>query len=451
MKSFPKSLHLAIAVLALPLLADEPLPLSESYWQEPSFQKSFNGSYRIQARIEPNVSTEERGLLVEMQDLMEKGQRTNALGKLQDSKLLGDSPALQFNLGNLHFEKGDTDDAIKAFEKALSDFPSFRRAHRNLAMALVRKGELEKALPHLVEAMQLGDQDGSTYGLLGYCRLQREEWASALQAYRMAQLSEPDAIEWKAGTAQCLQHLDASHEAVVLLDEVINERPAESSYAVLQASILLDLDRSEDAVKTLELPRRLGTLDADSLMLLADLHLRANRPSDASTVIDEAYALEKKPLLDRTIGLASTAMHLKNYQFAKSLIAQAKPEEGDILPALRRIEAILKIESGEAPEEGAKELATLLEANPVDGSSLLALGKYEADQGSTGRASLFFERATAAETSSIDAWLALTNLQVKAGRYLQAIASVKKAIALQPDSNLEAYLENLEQIREAAR
>ena len=432
-------------------MADEPLPLSKSYWQEASFQKSFNGSYRIQARIEPNVSTEERGLLVEMQDLMAKGQRSNALKKIEASPLLKKSPALQFNLGNLHFENGDTDEAIKAFKEALADFPSFRRAHRNLAFALVRKDDLAGALPHLIEAMQLGDQDSATYGLLGYCRLQREEWASALQAYRMAQLSEPDTIEWKAGTAQCLQHLNASHEAVILLDEVINARPAEASYAVLQASILLDLDRSEDAVKALELPRRLGTLDAASFMLLADLHLRAHRPADATTIIAEAYALEKKPSLDRALSLAATGLHLKDYHFTRSLLTIAQPQEDASPVGLRRITAILDIQSGEAPEEEAKTLATLLQESPIDGPTLLALGHYEADTDNNDRASIHFERATAVEASAADAWLALTNLQVRTGRYHQAIVSLKKSLALKTDSNLEAYLINLEQIQEAAR
>ncbi len=49
---------------------EEPLKLSSSYWRDESFLKGFNGSYRIEARIEPSVSTEERGLLVEVQTLM---------------------------------------------------------------------------------------------------------------------------------------------------------------------------------------------------------------------------------------------------------------------------------------------------------------------------------------------------------------------------------------------
>ena len=131
--------------------AAEPLPLTSSYWRDASFQKSFNGSYRIEARIEPSVSTEERGLLVEVQGLMEKGERKSALSKVKGSALTAKSAALKFNLGNLRFEEGELEESIKAYEEALKMYPSFRRAHRNLAMAQVRKGELKEALEHLME------------------------------------------------------------------------------------------------------------------------------------------------------------------------------------------------------------------------------------------------------------------------------------------------------------
>ena len=118
------------------LSAAEPLPLSASYWKDPAFLNSFNGSYRIEARIEPVVSTEVRGLLVEVQKLMADGKREEALKKIKDSSLTKKSPALQFNLGNLQFEEGEMDEAQKSFESAIKDYPSFRRAHRNLGLVL---------------------------------------------------------------------------------------------------------------------------------------------------------------------------------------------------------------------------------------------------------------------------------------------------------------------------
>jgi tetratricopeptide (TPR) repeat protein len=428
----------------------EPLPLSSAYWRDPAFQKTFNGSYRIEARIEPSVSSGERALLIEVQTLMAKGNRRGALATLRSSPLTAGSSALKFNLGNLQFEEGLVEEAIDSYTSALKDYPSFRRSHRNLAMALVRQNELEPALEHLVEAVRLGDSEGATYGMLGYCRLQRGEWASALQAYRLAQISEPDLPEWKAGIAQCLQNLNARDEAAALLDEVIHQRPLEPSYALLQASLLLELGRSEDAVKALELPRRLATLDADGLLLLADLHLRADRRKSASDVMKTAFSLDGSPSIGRIAALAGTAMSLRDWSLASELLENAQAADESAPRPLKLISARLKIESGEAAEAGAAELVSLLKDDPADGEILIALGKYRAATGAPGEAELLFERATASESAAVDGWVELARIRVSQQRYREALEAVDQALALAENPTLENYRRELAALAVAA-
>jgi tetratricopeptide (TPR) repeat protein len=435
--------------------AAEPLPLAREYWEDPAFQKAFNGSYRIEARIEPSVTTAERGLLVEVQGLMEKGQRTNALEKLKGSTLTSTSAALTYNLGNLHFEKGEDDEAVAAFRKAVGMYPSFRRAHRNLALALVRSGKLEEALEPLLEAVRLGDASGATYGLLAYCRLRRGEWASALQAYRLAQVSEPEVPEWKAGVAQCLENLGGRAEAAALLDEVIRMRPAVASYAVLQARLLLDLDRPEDAVKTLELPRRLGTLDADGLLLLADLHLRAGRGNDAVAMVEEAFAPRPAPMAaagpdpGRVISLIHLAMNVSEWDLSRALLEKVRTEDPSV--ALRRVEARFLIASEDDEARGEAILRELLKTDPTDGESLIALGQHLANGDRVDDAELLFQRATVVDTHAADAWIELARLYVASRRYGRALEAVDKALELRPAGALEAYRESLARLVEAGR
>ena len=435
--------------LVLAVKGAEPLPLSNAYWKDESFLKSFNGSYRIEARIEPVVSSEVRGLLVEVQKLMAADKRKQALEKVKGSPLTAKSPALQFNLGNLSFEEGDLEAAKKAYESAIQAYPSFRRAHRNLGMVLVREGEEELALKHLLEAMRLGDSDGATYGLVGFCRVHQGEWASALQAYRMAQLSQPESVEWKAGVAQCLQHLGARAEAVAMLDEVIRQRPQESSYALLQASMLIELERSEDAIKTLELPRRLGRLDGDGLLLLSDLYLRAGRIDGVAGLVDEAFAAEKKPSLDQVLHTVASAMRMQAWGIAGSLIEKAQPDEGDAPKKLRRASARLDIESERDIERGAQVLRELIAENPGDGEALLALGRYLVPRDS-GEAELLLERAAVVSEVAVDAWVELARLRVDQRRYAAALKAVDEALVLRPGGALEGYRESLARLAEAA-
>lgn len=428
----------------------ESLPLSTSYWKDPAFLKSFNGTYRIEARIEPNLTTEQRGLLVEVQELMASGKRDSALAKLKASSLTAKSPALTFNLGNLYFETGEIEKAAESYEAALKEFPSFRRAHKNLALAHIRSDELEKALEHLTEAVRLGDSDGSTYGMLGFCRLTREEYASALQSYRLAQVTEPDVAEWKAGIAQCLQALDAKDEAAALLDEVVRSRPTEPSYAVLLANIRLDLGQADLAAKALELPHRLGTLAPDPTLLLAELHLRADRKPAAEPVIASAFSSEEnKPTEPAVLRLITTASSLADWPLVKDLLEKATTENPS--RALRLATASYLVASEENPEEGEKQLTTLTQEDPTDGEAILALTQHLTDTARHDEATLLLERATADPSTAYEAHIALARLQVSQSRYAAALKSIDAALALNSTESLRTYRAALQNTLEASQ
>lgn len=248
-----------------------------------------------------------------------------------------------------------------------------------------------------------------------------------------------------------MQNLNARDEAVALLDEVIRQRPEEAAYAVLQASLLIELERPEDAVKALELPRRLGVLDPDGRLLLAELHLRAGRVESAVAVAAEAFSGEAAPSTGRILALAALAMSRKEWPLAEDLIGRATPEEGEAPPGLRRLSARFAIESGKAPEEGAAVLRELLESDPLDGGSLLALARYEVSRNRSDLAEVLFERATASEEVAVEAWIELARLHVDAARYARALEAIDEALARQPTDELRAYRESLAQLAEAAR
>lgn len=439
---------LLFLVSSLSFSAD-PLPLSTSYWKDEAFLKSFNGSYRIEARIEPNVSTEERGILVEIQNLMAEDKRTAALEKLKSSELTKSSPALTFNLANLYFETGDIKNAITSYQSALKEYPSFRRAHRNLALAYVRENDLKNALTHLTESIQLGDAEGSTYGLLGYCRLSREEFDSALQAYRLAQVTEPDVAEWKAGIAQCLQHLDKNTEAIALLEEVIRQRPLESSYSILKANIHLELDQLDDAVKALELPFRLKLLPPDPTLLLADLHLRANRKTSAQTTIEAAFSNKTSPPSTSAIlRVINTASLQEDWKLVKTLFAQTQSEKPD--RALNIAKAHYLIASNEDVAAGVALLRKLTQEDPTDGQALLTLAKHLAETKQPDSAELFLERATVDPTTAYEAFVELARLHVSQSRYAEALTAIDKALALNPTESLRTYRQALQKTLAAA-
>jgi len=432
-----------------------PLPLAPEFWSEDSFLRSFNGSYRIEARIEPSVTSAERGVLVEVQKLMAKGKRRDAVELLKESKLTPDSAALRFNLGNILFELGESGKAGEEYRAAIKIYPSFRRAQRNLAVALVRLGKADEALPHLLEALRLGDSDALTWGLLGWCRLQSDAWTSALQAYRMARTLDPDAAEWMVGMAQCLTKLDRWGEALGLLDEVCRQRPADLSSGLLRVHVLLELGRATEAAAGLDFLRRLGRLDGDSQLLLAILHLRAGRDRLAGECIDAAFSRKSgKPGAGRALEALREAVDRKAWRLARSLdsaVAGMRDSmQAEESRSLTRLRARIAIESGAAPEDGEAILRKLLATDPMDAAALLALGRRCAATGRTDEAELCFTRATLDEAHAREAWVEITRIRVGQQRYPEALAALDEALKCRESTELREYRKALANLAEAA-
>jgi len=426
---------LVISCLASALGAAEPLPLSQEYWNDAGFLKSFNGSYRINARIEPTVSTEERGLLVSIQKLMADGKREEALKRLTASPLVKTSAAIIYNAGNIQFELGQLKEAAESYQAALKLFPNFRRAHRNLAFVYARENDWEKAIPELEESIRLGDQDGATYGQLAYGRLQKEQYASALQAYRLAQVTQPESVDWKAGVAQCLQYLQRNEEALALIDEVIQARPNEVSYYLLQSSIQLSMGKGDDAITNLELVRRLGKLDAENHLLLATLHLRSGSASLARPLMIAALEMNEKPPSYTALNALEFVTQIRDWKLARDFanaIEKAYPEikEAKLQHQQKRLGALIDIDSGENPKRGGETLEALVKVDPLDAPSLILLARYRIIEKRNQEAEMLLQQAAHVEGSSYEARVELAKLYVATTRYRDAIAQLDKVLKI---------------------
>ncbi|MGB2402163.1 MAG: tetratricopeptide repeat protein [Akkermansiaceae bacterium] len=439
----------------LSLTAAEPLVLSKDYWKDEAFLSSFNGSYRINARIEPSVTSEERSLLVKIQPLMAKGEREAALEMLNSNELAKSSAAIAFNIGNIYFELGKLKSAEQSYLKALKEFPSFRRAHRNLGFVYVRESDWAKALPSLEESIRLGDHDGATFGQLAFGRMQMGQYASALQAFQLAQLTQPDAIDWKAGTAQCLEQLKRFEEALLLLDEVIEARPTEASYYLLQASVYLAMSRPDDAISNLELVRRLGKLDAENHLLLANLHLRAGSAALARPVMMTAISMDKKGEYTTVVNLLEFVTATRNWSLARDYtlaIKKAYPNPVDVLleQKMQYLTAYVDIESGDQTERGANILQGLIKQAPLSAEALILLARHRAKKQKYEEALMLLKQASRVEGHVYSAQVELAKVCVATRRYSAALGHLDKALKISSSEELLAYREAIRSLSEAS-
>lgn len=428
----------------------EPLPLSKNYWKSDAFLKAFNGTYRINARIEPFVETKERELLVALQAMMAKGERKSALAKLRASSLAKSSAAVMFNIGNIAFETGDLDLAKEQYTSAVKVFPTFLRAQQNLAFVHAREGDYEKAFPYLLEVIKLGSQEGSVMGLLGYCYQQKENFTSALQAFKNAQLTEPDNLEWKIGEAYCYDSLGEDAKALNLYEAIVKQKPDEKQYALLLINLYQRTGQINEAIINLEVLRRRGVLDISNKMLLGALHLGEGSRVIGAEVIREV--LNSGQLIDADIAMNAVdfAIERNALELAAefhSLIKLEAVTKPSTERRYKRQSAQILLRSNKETDTAIGILKSLIGADPLDADSLYLLAEYEASNSSKDLALLYFQQAYAGNGKMKHAaLLERGKLLVNMQRYEEALIDLKAYVKHVDENQSEQLNEYIEAV-----
>lgn len=131
------------------------------------------------------------------------------------------------NLGAAWAGLGRYEDAIDQYRQALKqiDEPSIRR---NLAVALMRTGDVRGAASEAEQALVAQPADRDALLLLAECRLRLGDVAGAAELLRPAAASAPDdkAIAYLLGTA--LIELDRAPDAQVVMDRLFRDDSPES-------------------------------------------------------------------------------------------------------------------------------------------------------------------------------------------------------------------------------
>ncbi len=456
-----------LPLLLLPLLvvagrlpvAAAPLPI-DPLWKSESFRKAVTGSFGIDSRIEPLITTDEEFYLKKAAEEMAAADRKAAIATLGGSSILDRSPAMLFNLATLQYEEGDAKAARTNFGKAIAAFPNFRDAHRNLAVLHVHEGKTDEAETHLARALELGANDGLTYGLLGYCHATRDHHQAALDAYRAAMLTQPKERQWRLGAAQALVALEHSREAASLLQTLVEETPDDPAAWLAQADAWIRLDDKLRAATNLEIVHRSGALDANSLLTLGHLYAQCDLPALALERYRAALSAPEPVAPPRAVEALELFLSASDWTRAKEFAAlldeieyyrkELDPATGEkaLVSRLTRARAILELETGD-PAAGAKRVEEWLRREPLDGHALLLLARFREDAGQNEEAEMLLEQAERLPEHAAAAHLARGRLLVAARDYETALEHLGKSQELKPSDSLAEYIAAVREFVEA--
>lgn len=451
------SVLLAYALTAGLALAD--LPASEpedlkELWQDPTFQKQFLGSYGVQAELEPRVSPIEREQMEKILPLM--GSDLGAAAQALEAVVTPESSAvLDFTLGNIYFQQDKLEEAAQRYRTAVSKFPSFRRAHKNLGVIQVRTGQLDEAIRSLGRVIELGGGDGTTFGLLGYACAARERFTSAESAYRSAVLLQPDVVEWKLGLASSVLRQQKYGEAVTLYEELIHQYPDRSDLWMLQASAYVGLDQPLKAAENYEVLGRMGAASASSLHTLGDIYVNASLWDLARRAYEQAVAVDPGQSLDRPLRDVEILAQRGAIPQARALLEKIQGARGTELDEDQR-KRILKLEARMSVVDGAgtgttEVLERIVALDPLDGEVLMLLGQHYAAIDQPERAIFYYERAESLEPFEADAKVRHAQLLVRQSHYADAVPLLKRAQEIKPRDEVARFLEQVERLSRTQR
>jgi len=416
--------------------------------RDPEWQARFLGSYGFLSGAEPDVKPSELEVLKEVIEVMKSSPRTAAT-VLESRTGGGSSAALDFILANLRFQNGQLPEAIDSYELALSKFPDFRRAHKNLGLLMVQVNEFAGATEHLTRAIELGERDGRAFGLLGYCYVNQENWVAAEAAYRSAILQQPDSKDWQMGLARALNAQEKFNEAAALFSSYLEKHPEDASAWKLQANAYLGLEQPLAAAVNLEAVRMLGQADASTLKLLGDIYMNEGVADLAKEAYLEVVSTDKSGNRFEAALRAAELLHR----------GQANSEAADMLAAIDRRYAkgisndekleLMTLKAKVARARGdeksaAKLLESIVEQDGTRGDALLELAKYHRGQGNDQRALLLLERAGKLEKYEYRALVERAQFEVAERKYDVAANTLRQALRIKREPRIERFLARIE-------
>ena len=373
---------------------------------------------------------------------------TSAATQLAALRTDASSAAVDFTLGNLHFQAAQHESAAAAYQASLRKFPRFRAARVNLSRAQLLLGRNADAVTILQSLVADAQADADTYLLLGHVLQEQNAPVSAESAHRQALLLRAGDLEALLGLARALLPQDRPAESLALAGEILDRDPLRREVWVLKANSLLQLDRPADAAQALEAARRLGLADAEMLALLGDLHLDARRIDDALACYEKAFtgAAPSVPRLLRALEAFLLAGHPEAAARMNDRLAGLTLEPAQRLEWLR-LAARLAVAQGRSDDALAR-LQELLREHPLDGRALLDLAALHQSADRLEDAVLACERAARIPDAQVEALVLHAQIEVRRARYAPAVDLLESAQALRPDDRVQRYLDQVRRLRD---
>jgi protein O-mannosyl-transferase len=137
--------------------------------------------------------------------MLQKGQVDNAIFHFRKAiEIKPDHADAQANLGSALLQKGELDEAIAQYDEALEIKPDYALVHYDLGNALLLKGQVDEAVAQYKKALEIKPDSSEVCNNLGIVLFQKGEVEEAIGYYQKALEINPQYIEARGNLAWAL-------------------------------------------------------------------------------------------------------------------------------------------------------------------------------------------------------------------------------------------------------
>jgi tetratricopeptide (TPR) repeat protein len=347
------------------------------------------------------------------------------------------SPAFEFILGNAYYAASQYDKAELNYRSAANRYPTFLRAWVNLGILYYSTAKYSDAVPCFSKAVELGDRDSTTFGLLGYCLQKDGDLVSAEMAYMQALGGDPANVDWKEGLLEICIGGRQFTRAESLVKNLIKEKPSDTRYWLTYANILLSEDRKVDATVILETAVNMGFTSTEELTLLGDLYADQGLIPEAGAVYARILASSPEVGQEKLLRYADILIVGGRLQEAEGVLAKFGADDGRVSVLQMRADLLA------AEKKWSEERAVLdqvLRVEPLNGKALISLGRAYNEEDNVPRATLAFEAAYSLKASTYVASLELANIELKNKHYSKSVEYLERALSIEKTDAVEDFL-----------
>ncbi len=158
--------------------------------------------------------------------LMQKGQVDEAITHYQKAlEIRPDIAEVHSNLGLAFMQKRQVDEAVIQFQKALDINPHIARFYNNLGIALAQKGQVDEAITQFQKALEIDPNLAETHSNLGTLFAQKGQMDEAMSEFQKALAIDSNNADARNNLGNIFFQKGEVDEAISQFQEVLRSNP----------------------------------------------------------------------------------------------------------------------------------------------------------------------------------------------------------------------------------